>query len=225
MTPTRILVVEDDAQIGASIVKSLRAEGFEVELDASGAGAAERVRAGAFDLVVLDLMLPGADGFDILADLQHRSSTPVIVLTARTDLEDRLLSFERGAVDYVSKPFWMKELLARIRARTHKERAPPKRVVDLGGATFDVDARVVVAGGEELRLTRTELDVLAYLVLRKDRALSREQIAADVLPAEGDGRTVDAHVAKLRKKLGEAGQSIQTVWGVGYRFSPGKAVR
>lgn len=220
MSRTRILVVEDDAQIGASIVKSLRSEGMEVELGTTGIGVAERVQSGALDLVVLDLSLPGVDGFDILAELRHRSTTPVIVLTARTDLEDRLRSFEYGAVDYLSKPFWMEELLARLRARTNQQRSAPKRVVDLGGAVFDVDARTVRAGGEELALTKTELDVLAYLVLRKDRALSRDQIAADVLPSEGDGRTVDAHVARLRKKLGEAGQHIHTVWGIGYRFSP-----
>ncbi len=102
----RILVVEDDDQIGASIVKSLLGEGFEVELETTGTGVAARVEAGVFDLVVLDLMLPGVSGFDILAELRHRSTTPVIVLTARTELEDRLSCFEQGAVDYVSKPFW-----------------------------------------------------------------------------------------------------------------------
>jgi DNA-binding response OmpR family regulator len=220
MTAPCILVVEDDSTIASEIVLGLRQAGFEVELRTSGDGVARDVQTGRFDVVILDLMLPRTSGFDVLAELKHRSTTPILVLTARGELEDRLRSFELGAVDYLSKPFWMAELVARIRARTRKAPIATNRVVRFLGASFDLDACTVHVGDTLIAMTATELRVLTYLCERPGRPVTRDQLVEHVLRAEGDIRSVDAHVARLRKKLGVAGDSIVTVWGIGYRFTP-----
>jgi DNA-binding response OmpR family regulator len=220
MTVPRILVVEDDAAIAGGIVRGLRHEGFEVELLTAAGDVVWRMTHEAFDVLVLDLMLPDESGFAVLEALRHRSSVPVVVLTACTDLGDRLKSFELGAADYLSKPFWMDELIARIRARMHLSRRQPNRVICFGDVAVDLDGRAVAIAGRVAEITRTEFDVLAYLVERPGRAVSREQLATDVLPAVDGARTVDAHVAKIRKKLGAAAVHLATVWGIGYRFEP-----
>jgi two-component system, OmpR family, response regulator len=222
MVRPRILVVEDDAAIASGLVRGLRQEGFDVELLSTGADVVRRVTSEPFDAVVLDLMLPDESGFDILEGLRHRSSVPVVVLTARTEVDDRVRSFDLGAADYVSKPFWVAELVARLRARMLVSKTAPNRVVTFGVATVDFDAREVSVDGRPAEMTRTEFDVLAYLVQRPGRAVSRDQLAEDVLPGIDDARTVDAHVAKVRRKLGAAAARIVTVWGIGYRFEPGE---
>jgi DNA-binding response OmpR family regulator len=217
----RVLVVEDDCALAAGLVRGLVQQGFEVELHTTGAEVARAALAGEHDIVVLDLMLPEKGGFAVLEELQHRSGPPVIVLTALTDLEDRLRSFRLGAADYLGKPFWIEELVARIRTRLGLTGAPPAaRVLEIGGLTIDLDARRVAVDGVEAPLTRTELDVLAYLAQRPGRAVPRSQLAEHVLPSleGGDPRTVDAHVTRVRKKLGRAGACIATVWGIGYRL-------
>src|SRR5262249_27261859 len=143
MSSPRVLVVEDDAAIAAGVVQGLKQEGFEVELLSGGGDVVRRVLAEPFDAVVLDLMLPDQSGFEVLEALQHKSSVPVVVLTARTDLDDRLQSFRLGAADYVSKPFWMGELVARLRARMGISRVSPKRVVHFDRVEVDLDARSV----------------------------------------------------------------------------------
>lgn len=218
MGDPRVLVVEDDAAIAGGIVRGLRQEGFEVELLTRAADVVRRVTTGAFDVVILDLMLPDGSGFNVLGELRHRSSTPVIVLTACTDLSDCLKSFELGAADYVMKPFWMDELVARLRARMHAARTKPNRVIRFGDAEADLDARVVRVGGRAAELTRAEFDVLAYLLERPGRAVSRDQLTTDVLPGVEDTRAIDAHVARIRKKLGASAAFVATVWGIGYRF-------
>ena len=219
----RLLLVEDDHALAAGLVRGLRQHDFDVELLVTGEGVAETALSGEFALVVLDLMLPEQSGFEILEQLQHRSSPPVIVLTARTELEDRLKSFQLGAVDYVCKPFWIEELVARIRTRLGLGAAPPeeRRILRFGALTLDLDAHTASVADEPVKLTRTELDLLAYLAQRPGRAVARSQLAAQVLPSLGeasDARTVDAHVTRIRKKLGPEGARIATVWGIGYRF-------
>lgn len=220
--PTRVLLVEDDPAIASGLVRALRKEGFEIDLVTHTAGVAERVLSGEHDVLVLDLMLPDASGFSVLEQLQHRSVVPVIVLTARTDLGDRLRSFELGASDYVAKPFFSDELVARIRARTGAPRRSSRRSSRFGAITLDLDARAATMNGAPLDLTKTELNLLAYLVDRPRRAVPRGTLAQEVLLArdEAEARTVDAHVARLRKKLGADGARIATVWGIGYRFEP-----
>jgi DNA-binding response OmpR family regulator len=222
-----VLVVEDDASMAAGIVRGLRAAGFEVELATNGKDGARLALELLPDLVVLDLLLPEQSGFDVLTQLRERSfGAPVIVLTARTELEDRLLSFDLGAADFVAKPFWIEELVARIRSRLGARSTQPKRIVRFADAEIDLDARVASVGGAPITLTRNELDTLVYLAERPSRALTREQIAENALAPDGerDARTVDTHVARLRKKLGPgAAACVVTVWGIGYRFEPRKA--
>jgi DNA-binding response OmpR family regulator len=223
--PTRVLVVEDDPGVAAGIVRGLRAAGYEVELATNGVVGARRALDGAFSLVVLDLLLPEQNGFAVLEQVRGRSSTPFIVLTARTDLGDRLRCFELGAVDFVSKPFFIEELVARIRSRLGERKVAPKRVVSWEDVAVDLDARVATVAGSAVALTRHEFDILAYLVERAGRAVSRAQLATQVLTPfeERAERTVDSHIVRVRKKLGARGAAhIVTVWGIGYRFEPAK---
>ncbi|MDC0668847.1 response regulator transcription factor [Nannocystis radixulma] len=216
-----ILVVEDDPAIAAGVVRGLKGAGFDVELAHDGRRGAELALARPFDLVILDLMLPELGGFEVLELWRGRLSTPVIVLSARTELDARLQAFAGGAVDYLPKPFWIEELLARVRARLRlPDAAAPTRRLAFDDAVLDLDARTVTLAGEPLGLTAHEFNVLLYLVERPARAITRRQLAEAALPAGGDRseRTVDSHVARIRRKLGLAGARIATVWGIGYRF-------
>jgi DNA-binding response OmpR family regulator len=218
-----ILVVEDDPPIAAGIVRGLKSAGFQVSLAPDGHLALEAAEKEQPALVVLDLNLPGPDGFELLQAWQSRLHVPIIVLTARQELEARLRSFGLGAADYLPKPFWMEELLARIRARLRLPEEATRRTLRWADITLDLDARTVSREGlGPLSFTRNELDILLYLVERPGRALTREQIAEQALPPneERDARTVDSHVARIRKKLGPAGAHLRTAWGIGYSFDP-----
>lgn len=218
---TRILVIEDDPPIAAGIVRGLTHVGFSVELAADGERGAALGLAEPFALTVLDLMLPGQGGFEVLGLWQGRTSTPVIVLTARTDLDARLRAFSLGAVDYLPKPFWIEELVARIRARLRLTAPTPGRAVRWDDIVLDLDARTVQVAGAPLALTAHEFNVLAYMVERPGRPVTRRQLAEATLPAGGDrsDRTVDSHIARIRRKLGRPGGArLATVWGIGYRF-------
>lgn len=219
---SRVLVIEDDRQIAVSLVKGLEQHGFDARSAYDGARGLELVMQWEPDLVVVDLMLPEVDGFEILERCRDRTSVPFIVLTARTELGARLKAFEQGAIDFLSKPFWLEELIARIRIRLGLgARETESEVFAWADVCFDLDAARVTRSDEDLGLTSHEINVLRYLVRRPGRALSRDQIARGALSIDGEtsARTVDSHVARLRKKLGdEAAASIATVWGVGYRF-------
>lgn len=175
-----------------------------------------------FDAVVLDLMLVDCTGFDVLAAVRGRVSTPVIVLSARTELHSRLKSFELGAVDFVPKPFWMEELVVRLRARLALREAAPARTLDVGAVVLDLDRRSVTRDGADLGLTRFEFNILAWLAERPGRSVSRSDLAEHTLSDDSDvtERTVDTHISRIRKKLGADGALIATVWGIGYRFTP-----
>lgn len=220
-TRTRLLVIEDDPSIAAGLVRGLRDAGFEVSLETTGEGGLAAVERERFDLVVLDLNLPDSTGFEVLDVWRSRRSLPVIVLTARTELRDRIRAFDLGAADFLPKPFWMEELVARIRTRLRLADEGERRAVSWDGVVCDLDARVVRSvGGADLGLTANEFNVLALLLKRRGSALTRDQLADAALPHDGDrqARTVDSHVSHLRRKLGDAGQRIRTVWGIGYRF-------
>ncbi len=219
---SRILVVEDDPQIGAMVVSGLIRHGFDAVLAADGDEGAALHPHERFDLVVLDLMLPGQDGFTLLEAWAGRSSVPVIVLTARSDLEDRLRSFALGAIDFLPKPFFLEELLVRIRARLGLRAPRPRQALEVGDCTVDLDARDVQRGGASVGLTAHEFNVLAVLVTNPGRAFTRAQLVERALPEGGERleRTVDSHVSRIRRKLGRDGEKVRTVFGVGYRYDP-----
>ena len=215
-----ILIVEDDAGVVEGLVRGLGRAGFRTSLAMAGDHGLERILKEQFDLVLLDLMLPERTGFEILEAIRTRVSVPVIVLSALTDLPARLKSFETGAVDFVPKPFFMEELVARIRSRLDLGQAEERRELALADTVLDLDARVVRRNGEDLGLTGYEFNVLALLCQRAGRAQTRAQIADHALSEDGDcsDRTVDSHISRIRKKLGpEVGGRIKTVWGIGYR--------
>ena len=218
--PPHILIVEDDAGVVEGLVRGLGRAGFRTSLAMAGDQGLERILKEQFDLVLLDLMLPERTGFEILEAIRTRVSVPVIVLSALTDLPARLKSFETGAVDFVPKPFFMEELVARIRSRLDLGQAEERRELALADTVLDLDARVVRRNGEDLGLTGYEFNVLAFLCQRTGRAQTRAQIADHALSEDGDcsDRTVDSHISRIRKKLGpEVGGRIKTVWGIGYR--------
>jgi two-component system OmpR family response regulator len=218
---SRLLVAEDDLNALQGILSGLRRAGFTVDAVTHGFDAVERALAGSYDLMVLDLMLPGCSGFDVLEALHGRTSTPVLVLSARSELPARLRSFELGAVDYLPKPFFVEELVARVRARLGL-REQTRRVVQVGGVEVDLDGRRAARRGVDLGLTGHEFNVLAWLIERPGRAVSREQLVERALGADGGqlDRTVDSHVSRVRRKLGAEGAQIRTVWGIGYRYDP-----
>jgi two-component system response regulator MtrA len=218
----RILVVEDDAQLGAQIVERLEGEGYEVAWLKDG-DAAARTDPAPFSLVVLDLMLPGTYGLDVLKSLRAKSDVPVLILTARDHPADRVRGLELGADDYVTKPFWPEELLARVRARLRRPVLSRAERLSAGGLTLDFGARRVEVEGEPVALTRVEFDLLAALARRPGQAITRDALVDAALDPErmGSARTLDVHVSRLRKKLGAEGRRIATVWGIGYRFETG----
>lgn len=220
--PRRILIIEDDPGIASGLVRGLRGAGYACELCIDGASGMRQMLAGGFDLVVLDMMLPERDGYELLEARRGRSSVPVLVLTARTELDDRLRSFELGAADWMSKPFFMDELLARIRARLGEARPSSRRVLRWGDVTLDLDRRLVRVGERDAELTAHEFNLLATLVQNPGRVMSRRQLAEAALPVDGrrSDRTLNSHIARIRKKLGPAGEALQTVRGVGYCFEP-----
>ena len=213
----RVLVVEDDLTIAASVAARLRAEGFEVELAHDGPSAVRK--AGDVDLVVLDVMLPGFDGLEVCRRIQAERPVPVLMLTARGDETDLLVGLAVGADDYLTKPFSIRELAARVHALLRRvERAASAASARITVADLEIDLaeRRVVRGGEEAHLTPTEFELLVHLAERPRAVQSRERLLSEVWGwADGTGtRTVDSHIKALRRKLGT--DLIRTVHGVGY---------
>jgi len=222
----RILVVDDEPDITALVAYHLAKEGYRVTTAGTGADALRSAREERPDLVVLDLMLPGHSGFEVLAELRRRDETHdvgVLLLTARKDEPDRIKGLSLGADDYLAKPFSPKELVLRVGAILRRLAAPPVaaggRLVG-GPIVLDRTAHRVTADGQEVELTATEFKLLERLIERRDRVQSRSQLLESVWQAQPDiqTRTVDMHVQRLRTKLGAAGDWIETVRAVGYRF-------
>jgi DNA-binding response OmpR family regulator len=219
-----IVVIEDDRNISDLVALYLRREGYRVLQAEDAEGGLAYVDRDDPKLVVVDIGLPGAlDGFDVCRRLRSGGAdVPVVMLTARDDEVDRVIGFELGADDYITKPFSARELVARVRAILRRAGAPPKAdpaVLEVGEIAVDTGRREVRRGDAVVALTTREFDLLTYLALNHGLALSRRQLIDGVWGDDwyGDERTVDVHVRQLRKKLGEA-LPLTTVWGVGYRL-------
>ena len=222
----RLLIVEDDESLGFVLVDALEREGYRVELIRDGRSGLARAQAAPFDLIVLDLMLPGMDGYEICRRLRaDGDDVPVVMLTARGREQDRVQGLDLGADDYVVKPFSLKELLARIRARLRARKPLPPATVHLGDMEIDVGAMQIRRGEAVTALTRLEAGVLALFLANPGQVLSRSRFLDEVwgYHRHPTTRTVDMHIARVREKLGAGGpdgQWIHTVHGVGYRFDP-----
>ncbi|CAA9330387.1 MAG: Two-component transcriptional response regulator, LuxR family [uncultured Nocardioidaceae bacterium] len=221
----RILVVEDDPVINQAVSDRLEAEGYEVVRAWDGPGAVAAYGEHSPDLVVLDLMLPGYDGHEVCRRIQTDRPVPVLMLTARADETDVLVGLGVGADDYLTKPFRMRELVARVGALLRRvDRAAElagRRALELGDLRMDAAARRVWRGGEEVRLTPTEFDLLLCLAATPGAVVTRERLLAEVWgwPGASGTRTVDSHVKGLRAKVGA--DWIRTVHGVGYALGSG----
>lgn len=229
---TKILLVEDEIEMARVVRRELEANGYDVVHALDGIAALERASQEDPDLVILDWMLPRLDGLEVLRRIRQRSSVPILMLTARREEVDRVIGLEVGADDYLAKPFGMRELVARVRALLRRianvraileqDRSGVRHVVCYGLLQLDPDAYTASRGSETLTLTRTEFDLLHLLMRNPGRAFSRAYLLDAVWGqnyVSGD-RAVDNAILRLRKKLGDLGEAIETVWGIGYRLLP-----
>jgi len=222
----RVLVVDDDAELWQLVARYLAREGFDLDWAATGAAAVERALGQDYSLIMLDVMLPDTDGFDVLRRVRQRSRTPVLMLTARGDTLDRIRGLEMGADDYLPKPFDPAELAARIRAILRRS-APPlasPAAVAAGDIEMDGGSRTARRNGTPLNLTTVEFDLLAVLMRAAGNTVSREELVRAVLGREFSpfDRSIDTHVCNLRRKLGplsDGGERIKGVRGAGYLYS------
>ncbi|MFQ6058462.1 MAG: response regulator transcription factor [Anaerolineae bacterium] len=219
----KVLVVDDEKNIVELARLYLTKDGYEVIRAADGEEALKKVKAQAPDLVILDIMLPKVDGWEVCRRLrQAGDDVPIIMLTARSDDVDRIVGLELGADDYVVKPFNPRELVARVKAvlRRYQAGLKPAKVITLGDLRLDQERREVRVKDELITLRAKEFDLLAYLAQNRGLVLSRDQILNAVWGYDyyGDTRTVDVHIAHLRDKLAQSSVAIETVWGVGYKL-------
>ncbi len=228
----RVLIVDDEKDLADGLKYNIEIEGYDVDAVYSGEAAMERIHGeGEISLLLLDIMMPGLSGLDVLERIRNEDNqTPVILLTAKSQPEDKVKGLELGADDYVTKPFGLPELLARIRAVLRRaepdESSPAETIYEFEGLTVDFKRYVVARGGKEYRLSRFESEILRYLLDHKDAVVTRRDLLTKVwgytnLPTT---RTVDNHIARLRKKVevvAEEPTFILTIHGIGYRFETG----
>jgi len=225
----RILVVEDEHKVAQALREGLAGEGYDVTLEDTGEGAFFRAATEAFDAILLDVMLPRRDGLTILQSLRARGvRTPVLVLTARDTLDDRVRGLDSGADDYLVKPFAFAELLARIRAIVRRGRTSDALRLAVGDLDVDVVARTAARGGRAIDLTAREFELLRYLMQHERQVVSRESLARDVWKEQARtgplDNVIDVHIARLRRKI-DAEQSVKlihTVRGVGFVLREGE---
>ena len=220
MNTKKILVVDDEARMRKLVNDFLTKSGYEVIEASDGEEAIDIFfEKNDIDMVVLDVMMPKMDGWQVLEQIRRFSTVPIIMLTARAEEKDELLGFKMGVDEYISKPFSPKILVARIEAIL-KRNNNFEETIEIGGITIDKTAHQVIIEGENIELSYKEFELLSYFVANKGIALSREKILNSVWNYDyfGDARTIDTHVKKLRSKMGSKGEYIKTIWGMGYRF-------
>ncbi len=225
----RVLVVDDEKLIVKGIRFSLEQDGMEVDCAYDGEEAVEKIKANEYDIILLDVMLPKLDGFEVCQQIREFSTVPVIMLTAKGDDMDKILGLEYGADDYITKPFNILEVKARIKAiiRRTKKKTPEKensKVVDKGDLHMDCDSRRLSIEGREINLTAKEFDLLELMALNPNKVYSRDHLLNAVWGYDypGDVRTVDVHIRRLREKIEKNPSEpkyVHTKWGVGYYFN------
>ena len=224
----KILVVDDELLLVKGMKFNLENEGYTVETAYDGASAIDMAKTGDFDLIILDLMMPQVDGLTACMRIREFSNVPIIMLTARSEDADKIIGLESGADDYITKPFNILELKARIRALLRRANAAPQQkaqntLLSAGGVTLDLEQRVALKNGKVVELTAKEYDLIELFVKNPRRVYSRENLMDLVwgYTYAGDYRTVDVHIRRLREKLEDdpaAPQHILTKWGIGYYF-------
>ena len=227
MSGPRILMIDDDAELGAMLTEYLAGEGFDTTLVTTGDAGLEAALGGSYAAVLLDIMLPRIGGLDVLRRLRAASRVPVIMLTARGDDVDRVAGLELGADDYVSKPCYPRELVARLRAVLRRSEAAAlvaPASIEAGAIRLETEARRVIVAGEIVDLTATEFNLLERLIRAGNRVVAKDELSREVLgrPHEAYDRSIDVHMSHLRRKLIERGVDetvLETVRGVGYRVN------
>ena len=223
----RVLLVEDDARLARLTAQYLEIRGLQVTVANNGPAGLLELKRGAFDVVLLDLLLPGKSGLEVCREIRRRSDVPIIMVTALGDEVDRVVGLEAGADDYICKPFSSPELLARIRAHIRRARGqlgPPDQAIQIGRLTIHPGTFQATLGGSPLELTTYEFAILRVLAERAGRPVSRDQLLDLAKGDDGDvfDRSIDGHVSRLRKKLGDdprRPQMIKTIRGIGYMFA------
>ena len=221
----KVLIVEDDHNIADLLRLYLEKEGYEVAIAPDGVKGVERFRSEQPDLVLLDVMLPGMDGWAVCRSIRAESKTPIIMLTAKSETEDKVYGLKQGADDYITKPFEMKEVLARIEAVLRRSGMEPEkggRRLTFDKLIIDMEAFELTVDGKKLSIPPKEMELLFHLASSPNRVYTRNQLLDEVWGFDyfGDSRTVDVHVKRLREKLEGVSEnwSLKTVWGVGYKF-------
>lgn len=221
----RILMIDDDKNICRLVSIYLQNEGYEVTTVNDGADGVKAFEDGNYDLVLLDIMLPSLDGWDVCREIRKTSEIPIIMLTAKGEVFDKVLGLEMGADDYLVKPFDPKELVARVKAvvRRMTKGDEEEQAVIMDGLAVDLSNYTVLLDGEELEMPPKEIELLYFLVSHPNKVYTREQLLEQVWGFDyfGDSRTVDVHIKRIREKLAQKSESdwqIKTVWGVGYKF-------
>lgn len=222
MEGTYILVVDDESRMRKLLRDFLSAKGYQILEAEDGEKAIEvfEENKNKIKLILLDVMMPKLDGWSVLRKIRQDSNVPVIMLTARGEEQDELFGFELGVDEYISKPFSPKILVARVEAILRRTNALDDGDIEVGGICINQSAHEVKIDGKQIELSFKEFELLTYFVTNQGVALSRERILNNVWNYDyfGDARTIDTHVKKLRSKLGEKGEYIKTIWGMGYKF-------
>ena len=217
----RLLLAEDEKSLSRAVKAILEKNNFSVDAVYDGAEALEYLESGNYDGVIMDVMMPKMDGWEVCREIRKNSKVPIIMLTAKSEERDELQGFDCGADEYISKPFSPKILTARVDALIRRAyMVDSNECIDIGGIEIDKAAHIVRIDGKEIELSYKEFELLSYFIDNKGIALSREKILNNVWNYDyfGDARTIDTHVKKLRKKMGDKGDYIKTIWGMGYKF-------
>ena len=217
----KVLVVDDEKLIVKGIKFSLEQDEMQVDCAYDGEEALEKAKENKYDIILLDVMLPGLTGFEVCQAIREFSNVPIIMLTARSEERDELLGFELGVDEYITKPFSPKILVARVEAILRRSNVlAADDTMEAGGIELNKAAHEVLIDGKSVELSYKEFELLAYFMSNQGVALSRERILNNVWNYDyfGDARTIDTHVKKLRSKLGAKGEYIKTIWGMGYKF-------